>query len=195
MTGSVDRQLIAQLVIVYGLCFGAWMMLVDPKAAALRKVQAELEASQQRPVLLEQESIEVMAGRMGGVRERLIEVARLNRMAEDSSELYTAIMDLAETSGVTVQLVQPGRVHAPTEESTVSMAQFHVTVEGFYPSVAEFLDAVGDLDGFVRPRHLALTPIDLGEKGYVLARFTCEALRFELPKSLVHMVGGRHDKS
>jgi len=195
MTASIDRQLIAQLVIVYGVCFGAWMLLVDPKATALRKVQAELEASQQRPVLLEQESIEVMAGRMGDVRERLIEIDRLNRMAEDSSELYTAIMDLADENGVTVQLVQPGRVHPATEDSSVSASQFNVTVEGLYGSVAEFLDAVGDLDGFIRPRHLSLTPIDMREEDTILARFTCEALHFELPGPLAHMVKGADDES
>jgi len=192
MNFAIDRETIAQVVIILALCLGGWMMIVEGRIDELAELGATIAEATANPLLEQEGTLDEMVGQLDGVRGRLHRIEKMNGFARDSSRMYSLIMDLAEEHGVVVQRLDPGSGprRSEAEETAVSVTTFDMTVTGGYEQIASFLDAVASLTGFVRPVALTLTPRqdDSGER--VEARFACEAVSFALPDALAVMLGG-----
>ena len=191
MNGPLDRQLIAQIVIIVAVCAGGWMTFVEPNIDELHRLEATIAEASSNPLPMGQESIEQMADQFARVRDRFRRIEVRNEFAGDSTRIYGLIMDLAEEHGVTVQRLDPGSDRRSNdEEASVRFTTLDMTIEGGYEQVAVFLEAVEELDGFIRPLTLSITPREEDGRSFVEARFACQAVRFTLPQELTAMVGG-----
>ena len=191
MNGPLDRQLIAQIVIIVAVCAGGWMTFVEPNIDELHRLEATIAEASSSPLPMGQETIEQMADQFAQVRDRFRRIEVKNEFAGDSTRIYGLIMDLAEEHGVTVQRLDPGSDRRSNdEEAPVRFTTLDMTIEGGYEQVAVFLEAVEALDGFIRPLTLSITPREEDGRSFVEARFACQAVRFTLPQELTAMVGG-----
>jgi Tfp pilus assembly protein PilO len=192
MNGPPDRQLIAQIIIVFALCAGSWMMLVQPQIDELHRLQATIAETHRSQVPMGEGAIEQMADELAQVRDRFRRIELRNEFAGDSTRIYGLIMDLADEHGVTVQRLDPGSDQGSDddEEAPIHITTLDMTIEGDYEQVAIFFEAVEQLDGFIRPLTLTLTPREEEGRAFVEARFACQALHFTLPDVLTAMVGG-----
>jgi Tfp pilus assembly protein PilO len=193
MNGTLDRQFLAQALIILALCVGGWMMIVEPKLSEINRLEAEIAEAKANPALLEQTAVEEMARRIGRVKAQVQAVQQQNQFARDTALIYAEIMDLADDHQVELLRLDPGSRHAgerePDEES-VQKITFDLTIEGTYENVARFLTAVQDIDGFVRPIALAVTPRVVEGRPRVEATLKCEAVSFTLSEALVQFSGG-----
>ena len=191
MNGPLDRQLIAQIVIIVAVCAGGWMTFVEPNIDELHRLEATIAEASSSPLPMGQETIEQMADQFAQVRDRFRRIEVRNEFAGDSTRIYGLIMDLTEEHGVTVQRLDPGSDRRSNdEEAPVRFTTLDMTIEGGYEQVAVFLEAVEALDGFIRPLTLSITPREEDGRSFVEARFACQAVRFTLPQELTAMVGG-----
>ncbi|MDY7107208.1 MAG: type 4a pilus biogenesis protein PilO [Planctomycetota bacterium] len=193
MNGPLDRQLLAQLIIIVAVCAGGWMAIVQPQIDELHELQATITRARNVQTSVGEGTIEQMADELTAVRDRFRTIRARNDFADDSTRIYGLIMDLADEHGVTVQRLNPGAdQRAADEEEAVHLTTLDITVEGTYEQVARFLEAVGALDGFIRPMTLTITPRQDENRSFVEARFACQALRFALPEALTALVGEDH---
>ncbi|UCD74644.1 MAG: hypothetical protein JSV91_12750 [Phycisphaerales bacterium] len=190
MNVTFRRDLLAQTVIVLALCIGGWMLFVQPTVEELQEVEAIIAYSRAGAAGLNQEAIEDMADRMSGLRRYVLDVRRRGRLADDSSRLYGLIMDLAQEHGVTVQSLEPGSGREMSVDGRVGRTRIEITLEGEYQQVASFLSALQNVEGFIRPTSLSLTPREKeAERQLVVARYSCEALSFTLSEALSNLAG------
>lgn len=191
MNGPLDRQLIAQIIIILAICAGGWMIIVQPQIDELTRLQATIAEIRNSQVPMGEGTIEQMADELTKVRDRFRRIETRNEFAGDSTRIYGLIMDLADEHGVTVQRLDPGSdQRSADEDAPVNVTTLDMTIEGGYEQVAIFLESVEHLDGFIRPLTLTLTPREEEGRSFVEARFACQALRFALPDVLTAMVGG-----
>lgn len=191
MNGPLDRQLIAQIIIILAICAGGWMMIVQPQIDELTRLQATIAEIRNSQVPMGEGTIEQMADELAKVRDRFQRIETRNEFAGDSTRIYGLIMDLADEHGVTVQRLDPGSdQRSADEDAPVNVTTLDMTIEGGYEQVAIFLESVEHLEGFIRPLTLTLTPREEEGRSFVEARFACQALRFALPDVLTAMVGG-----
>jgi hypothetical protein len=185
MSTSAYRDLIAQAVIVIAICAAGWLLLVKPMARELASHEAQIAQSQCTPEQpIGQPTIEQFAGRMSAIKARIKQIKAYNGLADDSSRLYSIIMDLAATHDIQVQELTPGAQQRSNDLDAASVIRIEMVLEGSFDKVAEFVDAVDQTRAFVRPASLMFTPVQDRQKSRVAARFVCEALRFKLPDSL-----------
>jgi Tfp pilus assembly protein PilO len=191
MSLTMDRRLLAELVIMLTACVGAWVMFVDPRSRELSRLETEIAHAKSNPLLQNPAQVAIMADRLGDMRDRVAEIRRMNDVALDSSRLYGLIKDLAEASGVVVHRLGPGSAERRErgEGDPVSVAAFDVRVEGSYEQVASLVRAIEEIDGFVRPVSLTVSPRQVEGRSLVEARFLCEAVSFALPDALTALAG------
>jgi Tfp pilus assembly protein PilO len=183
---NVDRDLIAQLVIILAVCVGGWMMFVQPKAAELAELETRIEAASGAGANGGL-SFEAVVKRMSEMRQELIDITEKNAMSERSSELYGLIKDLAAEHGVLIQRLQPGGEGRGSKSEAFRASRIQLTAVGRYANVAELLEAIGGLPGFVRPKSLNVKPVREATTPMVSVEFTCEVLRFEFDEVLASM--------
>jgi Tfp pilus assembly protein PilO len=186
VNGSFERKLLVEIVIMLGVCFGAWMMVVQPKRARLNELHTTIAEAQSDPVHQSRLSIERMAAHLATAREDVERLRARNEIGRDSSAMYGLIMGLAKEHDVTVQRLDPGS-RSSTSDDTMDVSSFHMSVDGKYKQIAAFLDDVVNIEGFVRPGSLNLTPRGLEGSAMVSANFDCETLSFRLPDALLAM--------
>jgi Tfp pilus assembly protein PilO len=193
MSGALDRQLLAQIIIIVAVCAGGWMAIVQPQIDELHELQATIAQARSVQSSVGEGTIEQMADELTAVRDRFRAIRARNMFADDSTRIYGLIMNLADEHGITVQRLNPGADQQATDgEEAVHVTTLDITVEGTYAQVARFMEAVGELDGFIRPLTLTITPRQDEDRSFVEARFACQALRFELPEVLTALVGEGH---
>jgi len=185
MSVLLDREFIVQAVVILAVCLGAWMMAVQPKVRELARLEQTIAENSPAAGAINQQTVQDAAARMNTVRQRLTQIDAANRLASDSSKLYGLVMDLADTHGVQVQSLQPGAMQkkSPTE-TQVSVMRLDLTVEGSYENIAGFLEAVNDLDVFIRPNSLQVAPTRVNGKALVSATFGCDVLSFAMGDTL-----------
>lgn len=189
MSFQADREFIIQALIIFAVCIGAWMIAVQPKVRELSRLEQTIAENSPAAGAINQQTVEDAAARMGSVRQRLTQIDAANRLAGDSSKLYGLVMDLADTHGVQVQSLQPGAVQKKSStESPVSVMRLDLMVEGSYENVASFLEAVNDLDVFVRPNSLQIAPTRVNGKPLVSATFGCDVLSFAVGDTLTTLM-------
>lgn len=191
MIGIIDRDMIVQIIIGAGICIGAWLFLVRPKVEEVHVLEAKLQEISASPVAMDHSAIDDLARRVAAVKQSVNTIVAQNDLGRDSSRLYGLIMQLAEKHGVQVQRINPGMPdNSPNRDQSVQVAKFDLTVQGEYERLARFMEAVENMDGFVRAVTLTLSPMKADQQRLVQARFVCEAVSFELPAQLEAMAGG-----
>lgn len=184
MSNVVHREVIAQLVIILAVSLGGWLVFVHPKAKKLEDVNRVLFAASSAGDPLGEKTIAQLASQMSEGRERLQSLEHLNLLADNTTVLYGLFNQLGATHQVTVRSISPGTEAKPSEDGSYTAIRIDMTLLGRYENVADFIDAVGDLPGHVRPVTLTLTPENDGPDHMTLANFSCEVLRFEMPEVL-----------
>ncbi|MCP3905772.1 MAG: type II secretion system protein M [Planctomycetes bacterium] len=192
MNGIFDRRTVAEFIIILAVCVGAWMLIVEPKVAELGELEASIAEADRNPVLQNQGAVKHMASQLDSVRQRVRAIAQQNEFGRDSSSIYGLIMSMAKEHGVTVDRLDPGSSRAGGNGESVQVASFDMRVQGRYEPMAAFLDAIENIDGFVRPVRLTIAPRGTAGEELVEARFMCEALTFTMPEALTAMVGDDH---
>ena len=183
----LDRKLTVETGIMVAVCIGAWMMIVQPKRAECRELEAKIAEARKNPVEARRAAIERMAGQVDQVRVRVREIREQSRFGRDVSQMYGLIMGLGKEHGVTIRRLDP----SPQQrggDALVQTAPFDMSIEGSYERVGNFLQGVEDIDGFVRSGSLSITPIGDDRSALVAATFVCEALCFNLPDTLAAIV-------
>ena len=184
MNVIIDRELIAQLVIVTAIAIGGWLMFVDPGVRETAKLQHELdEHAKMQQQNVGAASLEQVLPRLDAMRARSREIIARNEIGTDTTRLYSLVRDLAEQHQVTLRRLQPGRGRA-TPGRKVATNQLEMHFESSLEAVAGFVDAVESIDGFVRPESLTLTPLD---DRRVSGRYACSVLYFPLDDVLAQM--------
>ena len=184
MSGTINREFVAQGLITLVVVIGAWLMFVDPKSTQLRELEQTILAST-KPVDQPSMPGDELAQQAASLRKRISEIAQQNNAAVNSSELYSHIGQLAQQHGVVVQNMRPGAQAEEKEKGRVQSIRIDMSIEGPYRNAAEFLDAVTAVSGFVRPVTMTVSPIDRNGVQLVIVRYVCEVLQFELPESLM----------
>ena len=193
MNLTTSRQFIVQAVIALGLCIGVWMIIVRPKIDELIRLERTIADAPGLSGPFSSQTIEQAARRMNVIRERVAQIEDRNHFAEDTSHLYGLVMDLADSNGVQVQALQPGGSKRPTGAAApMSVTRLDMTVEGPYENVAAFLDAVVNLDAFVRADSLQLAPTKSNGKSLVSAAFDCDVISFTIEDALTNPGGASH---
>jgi Tfp pilus assembly protein PilO len=186
MSLPLDREFIAQVVIVTAVCAGAWLMLVQPRCHELAHLEQQMQESGQGSAFATPDGIEALAGKLQAFNVRLADIRRRNLAAEDTSGLYGTIMDLAAKRDVAVQSVQPSPLKELSKQSPIKATRVEVAVVGRFDQVARFMDDLAAIDAFIRPTSLQLMPVDGGGEDAVSARFGCEVLTFTVNEVLVN---------
>jgi hypothetical protein len=174
----VDREFVAQAVIVAAVCAGAWIMLVQPKAQELARLERQIAETDHAGEALTPQGIEALAARITVSGQRLEEIRRHNAVAEDTSVLYGTIMGLATRRSVRVLAVQPSPLKETAKDSEIQAARLTINVQGRFDDVARFLDDMTGVDAFIRPMSLQVTPADEIGEGAVNVHFGCDVLAF-----------------
>lgn len=189
MNKFVDRELFAQLVIAITVCVGGWMMLVQPQARKLQQVEATIAAARSNPLLTDQHAVEQMARELQVTRDHIRQIIDRNHHSNDSSQLYSLIMEAAARTDVAIQQFDPSATQTKdraADQLRITVLEMGVT--GTYENIARFTDAVSKLDGFIRPVTLSVRPMPGSNSATMAqARLSYEALSFNLPPTLAQL--------
>jgi Tfp pilus assembly protein PilO len=193
MNLSTSRQFIVQSVLALGLCVGVWMITVRPKIDELIALERTIAEAPGLSGPFSSQTIEQAAKRMNVIRDQVGQISARNRLADDTSRLYGLVMDLADSSGVQVQALQPGGTRTSmAANAPLSATRLDMTVEGPYENVAKFLDSVISLDAFIRADSLQLAPTKTNGKSLVSATFDCNVMSFKIDEALTNPGGIAH---
>ncbi len=184
MNHVFDRDVVAQLLIILAISIGGWLMFVHPKTKKLEDLHRVLNATTDSGAPLGDEAIAQRARHLSDGRHHAKALVNLNRLAENTTLLYGLFNQLGARHRVVVQSISPGSEGKTTPDGRYTANRIDMTLHGRYADVANFLDGVGELSGFVRPVSLTLKPEGDGADPAVLATFSCEVLRFEPPEIL-----------
>jgi hypothetical protein len=184
MSASIERTLFAHGLIIVGACVGSWFMFVQPKTKDLQQLQATITDTAPPEGELNAPTLEAAVKRMKAVRDRVTFIQHGNSLAGDSSKLYGEIMDLAAQNHVTVHNIQPGTAKEPGKDAGWSAMRIDLSAEGSFEDLAGFLEAMNNVEGFIRPSSLNLSPLKESDTPRLTIRFACEALTFKMPEAL-----------
>jgi Tfp pilus assembly protein PilO len=188
---NIPRELAAQAVIVLAICIGAWIAIVKPRAAELVQLEQTIAESQTSLSAMSPETVENLQRKIASVQKRVAQINLHNQLADESSRLYGLVMDLADEHKVAVQRLQPGQeLKKANSESQFASMKLDLTVEGRYESVAAFLEQITNLEAFIRPVSLQITPTTVDGTPTATAEFGCEVLSFALADPLVGLRAG-----
>ncbi len=193
MNLPIGREFFAQIFIILGICVGGWMVLVEPSKARLHELEQIIAEHHAQSAALNHSIVEKIAVQAPVLRALCREVESRSRLAQDSSGLYGLVMDLAKAHQLQVQNLSPRLDSGGTAARTVHRARTDVTMEGEYEQLAGFLQALDELDAYIRPTSLSLSPTGREGRPRVAVQLGFEAFGFDLPPVLSKMTGG-HDR-
>jgi Tfp pilus assembly protein PilO len=185
MTPPIDRQFLANVLVIIGVCVGAWMLIVEPKMVELAKLETEIAEHKAAPTI-SPELIQAAAQRNARTTARVEDIMASNRMADDSSEFYGLIMDLADRHQVQIKSMQPKPSTKSTVEPPFRVMRIDLAVEGEFERIAAFLDDIHDIPAFTKPLSLTLSPTMTNDMRAVTASFSCGVLSFTIPPTLAN---------
>jgi Tfp pilus assembly protein PilO len=190
MSDPTNRDTISHGVIIVAACVGAWLLFVQPNAREIAQHEATIAAAQSNTGAMSQSDVESAAQKMSQIRQRLDHIRRQNELSSDSSRLFGQIMDLAQKHGVKIQHMSPGSIAKGADPNGVAASRIEMAAQGRFDDLAAFLEAVDEMEGFIRPVSLAMVPLHEEGPGMLTIRFSCEAVTFAMPSALAAMTGG-----
>jgi len=190
----IDREFITQTLIALGACLGGWMFFVQPKAEAINEVQANIQKLRAQTASAGRLSIEDIARQAPALRERSSEIEARGAFAEDTSQLYGRIMDLAKAHDVQVRNLRPGD-RKFGKDKKVTVTRIDMTAQGEYEQIAAFLDSLNGIGAYLRMTSVQIAPTkQVGGTGTVM-QLGFEVLQFHLPKVVEEMKGMSNGRS
>jgi hypothetical protein len=180
----MDREFIAQLIIILGLSLGGWAMFVHPKATRLTQLQSVFRTVPAGTTPAGDGAIEHLADMLGDGQRRISTITYRNKLAENVTLLYGMISDLGARTNVTVQSLTPVPRPGTNSEKGFRATRIDMVLEGGYESIAAFVETVQGLPGFIRSVGLTIKPAGEVRDGLVTANFSCEIMKFDVPEAL-----------
>jgi Tfp pilus assembly protein PilO len=196
MNHGEHRRAAAHVVIVVAVCIGGWMMLIEPKAAELARMEAAIAQRRASPAATDPAFVQKLADQAQALKARIAAIEARSELATDSSAVYRRIRALAEEHQVNLLSLNPGAARAGSAgegAQPLSTTRIDLTVEGRYEPVARFIESVAAIDGFIRPASLTLSAVSRGSERLVSAQLACDAIGFTLPDSITVLKGGQSD--
>lgn len=184
----IDREFITQSVIALSACLGGWMIFVQPKAEAIHQVQASIEALRAQTKATSGLSIEAIATQAPKLRERSREIEARGAFAEDTSQLYGRIMDLAKAHDVQVRNLRPGDRKSGGEEK-LTLTRIDMTAQGEYEHIAAYLDSLHRIGAYLRMTSVQIAPTKQPGGSGTVMQLGFEVLQFHLPAVVAEMKG------
>jgi len=180
MPTTIDRESIAQIVIVLALCIGGWLAFVEPKATRAAELQTQIRMLDQMhwspgPAPL---SLEPALARL---ETRVRNIEHGGQLTTDTAYLYQTVSSLAREHGVRVRALKPGGADRRTAGNAQHRRSFQVEADATYEQMASFLGAMQRIDGFLTPVSLVLNPTRDGDQRLVRAFLTCELYTYPVP--------------
>ncbi len=188
MSGTIDRDLLMQVVVILGSCLGGWMLLVEPRVEKLHAIEAQIIEDRSKASAGSHVGVIRIAEYAPKLHARADEIDAMGQTARDSAGLYGMMMSLARESNLKVRNIQP-RVERGKVDEPVSRTQIDVVVEGKYERLASFLSALDGVGAFIRIQSARMTPTDVGDEHAAVMQLGCEVLSFRLPDEVVAMRG------
>lgn len=203
MNSDRIRRTAAEVAIGLLVCGAAHLFLIGPHNARLARLQAEAEALAAAPSAGPALSAEQVATLTRLAARWADEVTRRSESARDDTRLFTAIMTLAESSGVRIDQLQPtgrpeatrkppsgpsaegtapadGSLPASSEPAAHGGVGYGMVVSAEYGRLAAFLAALQREIGFTVVRSVRLEPDDSGDgSDRVLAHVQTEHYWFD----------------
>lgn len=182
MSVPIDRELLTQAVIVLGVCFGAWMALVQPRAGRMARLEADLERSARETAVLRDAPIEPVAGRVAELRQRCETIADRSRLSRDTARLVSVVVGLAAEERVELSSLQPRLETPDPHRAATDLTRVDLTVQGEYERLASFLGRLDAAGAWLRTLSVQIVP---GSRpGTASMQVTCQALGFALPDAV-----------
>ncbi|TVQ54210.1 MAG: hypothetical protein EA377_06165 [Phycisphaerales bacterium] len=167
MTDWLSREFLAQICIMLALTVGMWMIFVQPRAEELHQLEAEI-AKADALEAVDQTALEQTARRVSQLRHQVEDIAAKSALGLDSSALYGTFMELAQQHDVAVQSLQPGG-DLNKIDAYASSRRVTLSIQGSYENIAQFMERMATLEGFVRPVNVVFTPRVDAEAGQLAA--------------------------
>jgi Tfp pilus assembly protein PilO len=184
----VDREFLTQTVIALGACLGGWMFFVQPKAEAIQEVQASIQKLRSQTAAAGSLGIEEIAKQAPVLRTRSSEIEARGAFAEDTSQLYGRIMDLAKAHQVQVRNLRPGD-RKFGKDKNVTLTRIDMTAQGEYEQIARFLDSLNGIGAYLRMTSVQIAPTKQAGGSGTVMQLGFEVLQFHLPKVVREMKG------
>ena len=186
MSLPIDRETITQFGIALGACLGGWMFLAQPKAVQLRDLDASIQKLRTQSAALSHLSVEPIARKAPKLRERSGEIEAKGKFAQDTSQLYGRIMNLAKAHDVQVKNLRPGD-QKTGRDKMMTVTRIDMTAEGEYERLAEFFEALDGIGAYVRTTSVQIAPTKRAGGPYTIMQLGFEVLQFHLPKPVLDM--------
>jgi Tfp pilus assembly protein PilO len=190
----VDREFLTQTVIALGACLGGWMFFVQPKAEAIQEAQINIQKLRAQTTSAGSLSIEEIARQAPVLRERSSEIEARGSFAQDTSELYGRIMDLAKAHDVQVRNLRPGD-RKFGKDKKLTLTRIDMTAQGEYAQIAAFLDSLNAIGAYLRMTSVQIAPTKQAGGSGTVMQLGFEVLQFHLPKVVEEMRGASNGRS
>jgi hypothetical protein len=122
------------------------------------------------------------------LRERSSEIEARGAFAQDYSQLYGRIMDLAEEHAVQVKNHRRGD-ELISRDKLLTVTRIDMTAEGEYERVADFFEALDGIGAYVRATSVQIAPTKRTGGSYTVIQLGFEVLQFHLPQVVLDMNG------
>ncbi len=185
----IDRDSVVQAFIVLSLCVGGWMFLVEPGAQQLRELDAISKQQRLIAASLDYENLRASADMAPMIRRRTRAIFAAGHYSTDSSALYDRITSQSKVYDVQVKNLRPGieRQMGDKQHSFV-VTRIDMTVEGDFERIAMFLEAMDEIGAYLRAVSVQIAPSKGGGDSSTVMQLGFEAIRFDLPESLMAFV-------
>ena len=187
MSLPIDREFVMQAAIVLGACLGGWMFLVQPKAVEIQELEASNQTLRAEAAALSHLSVEEIARAAPALRQRSTEIEARSAFAQNTSQLYGRIMDLAKKHDVQIKNLRPGDQKVGRDK-LLTVTRIDMTAGGEYERVADFFEAIDGIGAYVRAVSVQIAPTKQTSGGsYTVIQLGFEVLQFNLPKAVLKM--------
>lgn len=189
MLASLDRATIVHFLLGLGLVLGGWIFFVQPRLDELEQLETAIAEHRTHSSSFGLATSDQIAQQASLLRSQVARVDRKNAIAGDSAMLYARIISLAKQHDVRVQNLQGTPAPTTRQKTSVVISRVDFAVHGGYEQVANFIEALDEFGGYLRPSSLQIEPAQVGSEPVVTLRLECDALSFTLPAELAQMQG------
>ena len=188
MNALIDREIVAQTIIVLAVCLGGWLVLVKPVAKEVKALDSELRQMERAArKFAGGVPLKAAANELLGINRHFADVLECNDAASDSSGLYSVIKGVAVEHGVNLHLLQPG---GEVIDEGTTIIRLRLVLDGRYEALARFLGAIESYPAFLRVTHLKFDSRVVDEAPIINATVLLEALSFTYEAALEPLAEG-----
>ena len=195
MLANIDRPTIVHFLIGLALVIGGWLFFVQPRLGEVGNLETAITEHRVHASSLGIAASDQIAQQAKLLRSQVAQVSHRNMIAGDSALLFARIMGEAKQHDVHVQNLRGAPAPTSNHEIGVVISRLDFTVQGRYEQVALFIEALNELDGYLRFTSLQIGPAHVGRESVVTVRLGCDVLSFTLPAEFALLQGAAHGDS